>query len=181
MAKEYSDKQFNKDFKTLTEGVLSALKIIETREEAQRWLDMLEGLASQPYSPATAKAIYGYAYLMEDKPWYDFERGFSAVKEAAETAPDNEPFCWYILGTMYLNGRKDIPRDPIQGKYWIDKAAAVGYHNAQVIQEIEWGNNPPGFKEWLGKRLEKEEQIRRIALPCIIMIVIALIAYFIFR
>ena len=118
---------------------------------------------------------------MRDKPWYDFERGFSAIKEAAETAPDNEPFCWYILGTMYLNGRKDIPRDPIQGKYWIDKAAAVGYHNAQVIQEIEWGNNPPGFKEWLGKRLEKEEQIRRIALPCIIMIVIALIAYFIFR
>ncbi len=72
---------------------------------------------------SAAKTILGLAYLLEGKPWYDFKRGFEAIKEAAES---EEPFCWFILGSLYLNGKPELPKDPISAKDRRDKAADAG-------------------------------------------------------
>lgn len=37
-----------------------------------------------------AKTILDLAYLLEGKPWYDFERRFQVITQAAEC---EEPFC----------------------------------------------------------------------------------------
>ena len=167
------DKQFTKDFTRLNKSLLQKLTLAQTTEEAQRGLDMLEGLATQENSPVAAKTMYGLAYLMEDKPWYDFERGFQLIKEAAES---DEPFCWFMLGSLYLNGKPDLPKDPISAKYWIEKAADAGYKDAVVIQELQWGDNPEGFVGWLADRLEKENIWRRwIGIVVIALVVIAVI------
>ena len=173
MPTTYDDKQFAKDFTELNKSLLQKLALAQTTEDAQGALDMLEGLATQENSPASAKTIYGLAYLIEDKPWYDFKRGFEAIKDAAES---DEPFCWFILGSLYLNGKPELPKDPVSAKYWIDKAADAGYKDAQVIQELKWGDNPEGFVGWLAERLEKENRWRRwIGIGLIGLVVIAVI------
>ncbi len=134
---------------------LAGLAMAETTEKALKALDDMEKEAKE--IPA-AKTILGLAYLLEGKPWYDFKRGFQAIKEAAES---DEPFCWFILGSLYLNGKPELPKDPISAKYWIEKAADSGYHDAMVIRDIKWGDNPEGFVGWLAERLEKENKWRR--------------------
>lgn len=171
MPSTYDEIQFINDFTELNKSLIQRLMAAQTTEEAQSALDMVEGLASQEKSPATAKTIFGLAYLMEDKPWYDFERGFQAIKDAAES---DVPFCWFILGSLYLNGKPELPKDPILAKYWIDKAADSGYQDAVVIQELQWGDNPEGFVGWLAERLEKENRWRRwIGIGLIVLVVIA--------
>ena len=173
MSTSYDDKQFTKDFTELNKSLLQKLMVAQTAEEAQGVLDMVEGLAAQENSPAVAKTMYGLAYLMEDKPWYDFQRGFTAVKEAAES---EDPFSWFILGSIYLNGKPELPKDPIQAKYWIEKAADAGYKDAVLIRELQWGDNPEGFVGWLADRLEKESKWRRrIGIGVIVLVVIAAI------
>ena len=153
---------------------LSRLSKAETTEEIQKALDGMAKMATEDNADPAAKTILGLAYLMEDKPWYDFKRGFEAVKDAAES---DEPFCWFILGSLYLNGKPELPKDPVSAKYWIDKAADAGYNDAQVIQEIKWGDNPEGFVGWLAERLEKETKRRRgIGVGLIVLVVIAAIA-----
>lgn len=71
MPATYDDKQFTKDFTELNKFLIQKLKEAQTTEDAQGDLDMMEGLASQENSPAEAKTMYGLAYLIEDKPWYD--------------------------------------------------------------------------------------------------------------
>ena len=133
----------------------------------------MEMMATEDNADPAAKTIYGLAYLMEDKPWYDFKRGFEAIKDAAES---DEPFCWFILGSLYLNGKPELPKDPVSAKYWIDKAVEAGYKDAQVIQELKWGDNPEGFVGWLAERLEKESKWRRwIGIGLIGFVVIAAI------
>ena len=123
--------------------------------------------------PAAAKTLYGLAYLIENKPWYDFQKGFTAVKEAAES---DDPFSWFILGSLYLNGKPEIPKDPVLAKYWIEKAADAGHKDAVLIRELQWGDNPEGFVGWLADRLEKESKWRRwIGIGVIALVVIALI------
>ena len=139
-------------------------------------LDRLEEMATEDNAMPAAKTLYGLAYLMEDKPWYDFERGFEAVKDAAES---EEPFCWFIVGSLYLNGKPELPKDPISAKYWIDKAADAGYKDAVVIQELQWGDNPEGFVGWLADRLEKENKCRRwMGIGLIGLVLIAAIVHF---
>ena len=158
MSATYDDKQFTKDFTELSKSLIQRLMSAQTTEEAQGALDMVEGLASQENSPATAKTLYGLAYLIEDKPWYDFQKGFAVVKEAAES--DN-PFSWFILGSLYLNGKPELPKDPVLAKYWIEKAADAGHKDAVLVRELQWGDNPEGFVGWLADRLEKESKSRR--------------------
>lgn len=159
-----------------TSLLLARLKAAESTEEIQRALDRLEEMATEDNAMPAAKTLYGLAYLMEDKPWYDFQKGFQAVKDAAEC---DEPFCWFILGSLYLNGKPELPKDPILAKYWIDKAADAGYQDAQVIQELQWGDNPEGFVGWLAERLEKENKWRRwIGIGLIGLVVIAAIVLF---
>ena len=152
---------------------LSRLSKAGTTEEIQKALDGMEMMATEDNADPAAKTIYGLAYLMEDKPWYDFKRGFEAIKDAAES---DEPFCWFILGSLYLNGKPELPKDPVSAKYWIDKAVEAGYKDAQVIQELKWGDNPEGFVGWLAERLEKENKWRRwIGIGLIALVIIAAI------
>ena len=173
MSTSYDDNQFIKDFTELSKSLIQRLMSAQTTEEAQDALGMVEGLASQENSPATAKTLYGLAYLIEDKPWYDFQKGFSAVKEAAES---DDPFSWFMLGSLYLNGKPELPKDPVLAKYWIEKAANAGHKDAVLIRELQWGDNPEGFVGWLADRLEKESKWRRwigvIALVLIALIVL---------
>ena len=134
---------------------LAGLTMAETTEKALKALDDMEKEAKE--IPA-AKTILGLAYLLEGKPWYDFKRGFQAISEAAE---GEEPFCWFILGSLYLNDRADIKKDPILAKYWIKKAADEGYQDAAKIYDLEWGDNPEGFKEYV-KSGEGLRDLRRI-------------------
>ena len=155
---------------------LSSLSKAETTEEIQKALDEMEKMATEDNADPAAKTILGLGYLLEGKPWYDFKRGFQAIKDAAE---GEEPFCWFILGSLYLNGKPELPKDPISAKYWIDKAAEAGYQDAVVIQELQWGDNPEGFVGWLAERLEKENKWRRwIGLGLIGLVVIAAIVLF---
>ena len=173
MPATYDDKQFTKDFTELSKSLIQRLMSAQTTEEAQGALDMVEGLVSQENSPAAAKTIYGLAYLIEDKPWYDFQKGFTAIKEAAES---DDPFSWFILGSLYLNGKPELPKDPVLAKYWIEKAAEAGYKDAVLIKELQWGDNPEGFVGWLADRLEKESKWRRwIGIGVIALVLIALI------
>lgn len=173
MSASYNDIQFTKDFKELNESLVQKLMAAQTVEDAQGTLDMMEKLASQENSPAEAKTMYGLAYLIEDKPWYDFHKGFTAVKEAAES---DKPFCWFILGSLYLEGKQGLPKDPILAKHWIEKAADAGYQDAIRLRELQWGNNPEGFVGWLADRLEKEDKLRHwIGVGVIVLTVIVLI------
>lgn len=173
MPATYDDKQFTKDFTELNKFLIQKLKEAQTTEDAHGALDMMEGLASQENSPAEAKTMYGLAYLIEDKPWYDFQKGFFAVKEAAES---DTPFCWFILGSLYLDGKPGLPKDPVLAKHWIEKAADVGYQDAIRLRELQWGNNPEGFVGWLADRLEKEDKLRHwIGVGVIVLAVIALV------
>ena len=166
----HDDNQFTKDFTDLNKSLVQKLMVVQTTEEARGVLDMVEGLAAQENSPATAKAIYGLAYLIEDKPWYDFQKGFTAVKEAAES---EDPFCWFTLGSLYLNGKPGLPKDPILAKYWIEKAADAGYKDAVLLRELQWGDNPEGFVGWLADRLEREKKWRRwMGIGVIVLVVI---------
>lgn len=179
MSDTYDDKQFTKDFTELNKFLIQKLKEAQTTEDAQGALDMMEGLVSQKNSPAEAKTIYGLAYLIEDKPWYDLQRGFSAVKETAES---DTPFCWFILGSLYLDGKPGLPKDPVLAKHWIEKAADAGYQDAIRLRELQWGNNPEGFVGWLADRLEKEDKLRHwIGVGVIVLAVIAVIILFLVK
>ena len=153
---------------------LAGLTMGGTTEKALKAFDDLEKVAKE--TPA-AKTILGLAYLLEGKPWYDFKRGFQAIKAAAES---DEPFCWFILGSLYLNGKPELPKDPILAKYWITKAADSGYKDAVVIRDIKWGDNPEGFVGVLADWLESNSKWRRwIGIGVIVLVLIAAIILFI--
>ena len=147
---------------------LAGLAMAGTTEKALKALNDMEKEAKD--TPA-AKTILGLGYLLEGKPWYDFKRGFQAIKEAAES---DEPFCWFILGSLYLNGREDIKKDPILAKYWIKKAADKGYQDAAKIYDLEWGDNPEGFKEYVKSGVGLRD-LRRIKIAKMVLIGLALI------
>lgn len=178
------NRKFTKVFSKLTKMLLERLEAAETMSDVQDEFQMLEGLATTPNSPAAAKTIYGYAFLMDGKPWYDFEKGFEWVKKGADEAQDNEPYCWFSLGSLYLNGKPELPQDKVLAKHWIDRAAAVGYKDAVIVKEVEWGNNPDGFKEWLNENYERVDRQRRrlmIAVPTVMLLVIVAVVILIFR
>ena len=120
---------------------LAGLAMAETTEKALKALDDMEKEAKE--IPA-AKTILGLGYFLEGNPWYDFKRGFQAIKEAAES---DEPFCWFILGSLYLNGKPELPKDPILAKYWISRAADADYKDAMVIRDKKWGDGKDGGLE----------------------------------
>lgn len=166
MSVAYDDIRILKDYTDLNKSIIKQLSLAQSLEEAREYLDMLEGLATHENAPLVAKTIYGIAYLMEGKPWYDFGRGFRAVKEAAD---GDEPFCWFILGSLYLNGKPDLPKDPISAKYWLGKAADAGYKDALSIYELEWGDNPEGFKDYVKSGEMEKDIMRRLHFKIVII------------
>lgn len=148
MSRPYDDRQFTKDISKLMRIIYKRLSSAHSFEEVKGEFEMLEGLATNPNSPCPLKTMWGLAYLMEDKGWYDPKKGLNIIKTAAENADDREPFCWYVLGELYLNGKKGIEKDPISAKYWLEKSAKVGYTPAVNRTELQWGDNPEGFLDW---------------------------------
>ena len=174
-----NDIQVLKKYTELNKSILKQLNLAQTKEDAQEFLDMIEGLATHENAPLVAKTMYGLAYLMENKPWYDFSRGFEAVKEAAE---GDEPFCWFILGSLYLNGKPDLQKDLISAKYWLGKAAEAGYKEAVYIYNFEWGVHPEGFKDYvkrgeMGKDIKRNYYFKMALIGLGMLIAIALILY----
>ena len=154
MSGTYDELQILRRYSELNKSILEHLTLSQTTEEAQEYLNMLEGLAIHENAPSVAKAMYGLAYLMEGKPWYNLELGFKAVNEAAD---GDEPLCWFILGSLYLNGKPNLQRDLVSAKYWIKKAADAGCKEAASIFDLEWGDNPEGFKDYVkGGEMEKD-------------------------
>lgn len=157
MSVTHDELQILKDYIELNKSILEHLALAQTTEDAQEYLNMMEGLANHENAPLVAKAMYGLAYLMEGKPWYDFEQGFEAIKEASD---GDEPFCWFILGSLYLNGKPNLPKDLVSAKYWLGRAANAGLEEAISIYELEWGDNPEGFKNYV-KSGEMEKDFSR--------------------
>ncbi len=146
---------------------LAGLTMAETTEKALKALDDMEKEAKE--IPA-AKTILGLGYLLEGKPWYDFKRGFQAIKDAAES---DEPFCWFILGSLYLNGKPELPKDPILAKYWITKAAEEGYQDAVVIRDKKWGDGKGGGLEKDNRRrLDVKWVLLGLAMVGVIMLML---------
>ena len=98
---------------------------------------VLEGLAS--YGMPEAKTFHGLAYLMDDKPWYDYGKGLAIMKEAADDDDPRSAFSKHQLGRVYLEGRKGGPSDPVSGKWWIEQAAGLGFRPAIEEKESRWG------------------------------------------
>ena len=69
--------QFTKEFTELIRQITSALNAAVSTEQAAPSLKMLEGLAS--YGMPEAKTFHGLAYLMDDKPWYDYGKGLAIM------------------------------------------------------------------------------------------------------
>lgn len=151
----YTDKQFTKKVKELMGIIFKKLSSSQSFDEVKGEFDMLEKLATHPNSPTPLTTLWGLAYMMEDKEWYDVKKGITLIKDAAERAENREPFCWFALGQLYLNGKKGLEKDPVSAKYWIDKSAKVGYTPAQNMIELQWGNNPEGFLDWFEEKMEK--------------------------
>ena len=129
--------RFTKDFTELIRQITSALASAGSIEEAAPSLKMLEGLAS--YGMPEAKTFHGLAYLMDDKPWYDSEKGLGILEGAAEGDDPQTAFSKYELGKVYLDGRKGLPPDPVSGKWWMEQSAALGYQPAVEEKESRWG------------------------------------------
>ena len=156
MSKPYSDKQFTKDITKLMRIIFRRLSSATSINEVKEEFGMLEGLATNPNCPNPIKTMCGLAYLMEDKEWYDVKKGMDIITDAAESAEDSEPFCWYVLGQLYLYGKDELEKDPVSAKYWIDKSAKVGYTPAQNMMELQWGKNPEGFLDWFEDKMERK-------------------------
>lgn len=178
---EKESAKFSKDYQKLIKYIFHNLRASSSKEEAQQEWDMLEAMTK--YDFPEAKTMLGLAYLMEGKEWYNPKVALESMSAAAKEADELHPFCWYTLGSLYLNGKEGIEKDLIQAKYWIDKAASVGYRPAANIQELKWGDNPAGFLDWFEGKVEKEDQMKRklrIYLPLVFLVII-IVLFFVMR
>ena len=133
-------KQFTKDFSQLNARLIGKLTLAKTMEEAKEALSMLENLAN--FDLPQAKTLYGMMFLMNGKPWYDITKALYWLKKGAEEADGlKEHFAaesMYQYGMILLDGLHGVPRDPITGKYWIDKAAGMRFFAALEENEKKY-------------------------------------------
>lgn len=133
-------KQFTKDFSELTTLLIAKLQHANTIEEAQVALSMMEDFAQ--YELPQAKTLYGMMLLMEGKPWYDVKKALDWLKKGAQEAAASKEHpaadSMYQYGLILLDGLYGVPCDPITGKYWIDKAAELGFKAAIKEQRKRW-------------------------------------------
>lgn len=125
--------QFVGDYSDLLEIITGKIMDAEDYSEIEEPMGMLDHLAELGLDHA--RGMYGLAYLRDDKPWYDPEKGIEALKKAAE---NGDPFSEHMLGSILFNGQRGIPVDKIMSKYWLDKAAEAGYEPAQDDKAMIW-------------------------------------------
>ena len=101
--------------------------------EIEDTLHVLWSLADR--GDLVAFTIYGLAYLIEGKEWYDAKEGEAVLRNAAEAG---SPFAQYFYGKILMEGREDFPADPVSGRYWLKQSAAVGFRPAQesVVKDV---------------------------------------------
>lgn len=58
--------------------------------------------------------------------------------EEAAVAEHDASFSMYQYGLMLLDGMQGIRQDAVTGKYWMEKAAAVGFRPAKKEQRKRW-------------------------------------------
>ena len=119
--------------------ISNQLVAAETMGEAKQGLDMLKEMAK--YELPQAKTFYGLALLMEGKPWYDVEKGSKWLRkgaEEAEVAEHDASYSMYQYGLMLLDGLQGVGKDPVYGKYWMEKAAANGFKLAKKEVKQRW-------------------------------------------
>lgn len=119
---------------------LRLLSIIASRlEKSQTFLEVEEALNAlwnlADHGDLEALALYGIAYLMEGKEWYDAEEGRNALLNAAE---EGLPMAQYYLGVLLLDGHEGVEQDPVTGKYWLEQSANKGYRRAIEFIEKRW-------------------------------------------
>ena len=158
----YTDKQFTRTVKELMRIIFKKLSSSQPFDEVKEEFVMLGKLATHPNSPTPLTTLWGLAYMIEDKEWYDVAKGMTLIKDAAERTEDREPFCWYVLGCLYMNGQKGLDKDIVSAKYWIDKSAKVDYTPAKNMIYLRWGDNPEGFLDWFEDEMESGRPKRRI-------------------
>ena len=132
-------RRFTKEYVKLNKMLTARLVMAESMEEAKEPLSMLESIAK--YELPQAKTFYGLALLMEGKPWYDVEKGTKWLRKGAEEAEKAEhdaSFSMYQYALMLLDGMQGIRQDPINGKYWMEKAAASGFKPAVKEAKHRW-------------------------------------------
>ena len=133
-------KEFTKIYNDLNKKIASVLLSATTLAEAEDGLRMLEGLAG--YDLPEAKTMYGLALLMVNKLWYDLKKGLEWLRKGAEEAAARTEHVaadsMYQYGIILLDGQFGVPRDPVEGKYWIDKAADAGSKLAIKEQNKRW-------------------------------------------
>ncbi|MBR5735761.1 MAG: hypothetical protein IKX60_03075 [Bacteroidales bacterium] len=129
------NKPFNyeKEQHKLFKMVVDRLQKAQTISEAQQSLDVLREVGE--HGDVDALMLYGVALLMEEKPWYDAEKGKAALETAADA---DSPVAQYYLGMILLEGRRDIPADPITAKLLLEASANRGYPAATKIVEERW-------------------------------------------
>lgn len=140
-------KEFTKLYNDLNKKIASVLLSATTLAEAEDGLRMLERLAG--YDLPEAKTMYGLGLLMGDKPWYDWKKGLEWLRKGAEEAAARTEHM--AADSMYqydiilldgdiilLDGQFGVPRDPVEGKYWIDKAADARSKLAIKEQNKRW-------------------------------------------
>ena len=62
----------------------------------------------------------------------------TVAEEADELKEHFAAESMYQYGMILLDGLHGVPRDPITGKYWIDKAAGMGFEPAINEQNKRW-------------------------------------------
>ena len=125
---------FEATYAELVDHISGRIMGAESFSEVKEPLYMLKDLADKGLNHALA--MYGLAYLMEDKEWYDRKKGMEALTKAADAG---EPFAQHMLGSILYSGLKGIPRDPIMAKFWIEQSASHGYPPAVEDKEKLWG------------------------------------------
>ena len=125
---EYQKGQ-RKLFKMVTDRLKTAQTISEAKQSLQTLLELAE------HGDVDALMMFGLALLMEEKPWYDAEKGKAALETAADA---DSPVAQYYLGMILLEGRRDITADPITAKPLLEASANRGYPPAIEIVEKRW-------------------------------------------
>ncbi|MGI6313406.1 MAG: hypothetical protein ACOXZI_03655 [Candidatus Cryptobacteroides sp.] len=132
-------RRFTKEYMKLNKMISNQLVAAETVGEARQGLEMLREMAK--YELPQAKTFYGLALLMEGKPWYDVEKGSMWLRkgaEEAEVAEHDASYSMYQYGLMLLDGLQGVRKDPVYGKYWMEKAAANGFKLAKKEVKQRW-------------------------------------------
>lgn len=105
--------------------VTRILEMSDTSDQIDEATSILWSLAED--GDMHALGMYGLAYLMDGKEWYDSKKGLAALRRAAESG---EPFSQHQLGVVFYYGKKDIEVDMILAKYWISQSAESDFEPA---------------------------------------------------